>query len=78
MSATELIKQVAALPPQERRLFEQLLQAMQNGDRAPRRLANQNGPTSANAYAPFMEKRLRLTRSTSLMTDAVTDDGRLL
>ena len=32
MSATELIKQVAALPPQERTLFEQLLRAMENGN----------------------------------------------
>ena len=31
MSATELIKQVAALPPQERTLFERLFQAMENG-----------------------------------------------
>ena len=31
MSATELIKQVAALPPQERTLFDHLLQAMENG-----------------------------------------------
>jgi hypothetical protein len=31
MSATELIKQVAALPPKERTLFENLLRAMENG-----------------------------------------------
>ena len=31
MSATELIKQVAVLPPQERMLFEQLFRAMENG-----------------------------------------------
>ena len=31
MSATELIKQVAVLPPQERTLFEQLFRAMENG-----------------------------------------------
>ena len=35
MSATELIKQVAALPPQERTLFEQLLRGMENGAEAP-------------------------------------------
>lgn len=35
MSATELIKQVAALPLRERTLFEQLFHAMQNGNRAP-------------------------------------------
>jgi len=31
MSATELIKQVAALPQRERILFEQLCHAMENG-----------------------------------------------
>lgn len=34
MSATELIKQVAALVPEERALFEQLLRAMEDADRA--------------------------------------------
>jgi hypothetical protein len=31
MSAAELIKQVALLPPQERALFDQLFRAMENG-----------------------------------------------
>ena len=35
MSATELIRQVAALPPQERTLFEQLLREMENGAGTP-------------------------------------------
>jgi hypothetical protein len=35
MSATELIKQVAVLPPQERRLFERLFRAMENGAGTP-------------------------------------------
>jgi hypothetical protein len=35
MSATELIRQVAALPPQERTLFEQLLREMGNGAGTP-------------------------------------------
>jgi hypothetical protein len=35
MSATELIKQVAALRPQERMLFEQLLREMENGAATP-------------------------------------------
>jgi len=35
MSATELIKQVAALPRQERTLFEQLLREMENGAGTP-------------------------------------------
>jgi hypothetical protein len=34
MSAVELIKQVAALPQQERTLFEQLFQAMKTGNDA--------------------------------------------
>ncbi len=33
MSATELIKQVASLPPQERTLFKQLFRAMENSTR---------------------------------------------
>jgi hypothetical protein len=36
MSAAELIKQVAVLPPQERTLFEQLFRAMENGAGTPR------------------------------------------
>ena len=35
MSATELIKQVAALPPQERTLFEQLLRELEGGAGTP-------------------------------------------
>jgi len=35
MSATDLIKQVAMLPPQERTLFEQLLREMENGAGTP-------------------------------------------
>jgi len=35
MSATELIKQVAALPPQERMVLEQLLREMENGAGTP-------------------------------------------
>lgn len=35
MSATELIKQVAALPPQERTLFEQLLRELESGAGTP-------------------------------------------
>ena len=35
MSATELIKQVAALPRQERTLFEQLLRELENGAGTP-------------------------------------------
>jgi hypothetical protein len=35
MSATELIRQVAALPPQERTLFERLLREMEGGVGTP-------------------------------------------
>ena len=35
MSATELIRQVAALPPQERTLFERLLREMESGAGTP-------------------------------------------
>ena len=35
MSAAELIKQVAVLPPQERMLFEHLFRAMENGGGTP-------------------------------------------
>ena len=35
MSARELIKQVAALPPDERTLFERLFHAMENGPPNP-------------------------------------------
>ena len=35
MSATELIRQVAALPPQERTLFERLFHAMETGAGTP-------------------------------------------
>ena len=36
MSATDLIKQVSLLPPQERMLFERLLREMENGAGTPR------------------------------------------
>jgi hypothetical protein len=35
MSATDLIKKVAALPPRERTLFERLLREMDNGAASP-------------------------------------------
>ena len=35
MSATDLIKQVYLLPPQERMLFERLLREMENGAGTP-------------------------------------------
>ena len=44
MSATELIRQVAALPPQERTLFEQLLREMENGAGTPDQASGSKWP----------------------------------
>jgi hypothetical protein len=44
MSATELIKQVAALPQHERALFEQLFHLMANGTSAPASVTRSNWP----------------------------------
>ncbi len=44
MSAAELIKQVAVLPPQERTLFEQLYRAMENGAGTPARAQGTKWP----------------------------------
>ena len=70
MSATELIKQVAALPPQERTLFEQLLHAMENGGRAP-------GIASLRTWPDF-GRRLRSIYGDKVAPDsqAIIDDGR--
>lgn len=70
MSATELIKQVAALPPQERTRFEQLFHAMENGSRAP-------GLTSQANWPDFGE-RLRGIYGNKVAPDSqnIIDDGR--
>jgi len=44
MSATELIKQVAALSQRERELFEQLFHTMENGSRVPGPAVHSNWP----------------------------------
>ena len=44
MSATELIRHVAALPPQERTLFEQLLREMQDGAGTPNQAKRNKWP----------------------------------
>jgi hypothetical protein len=49
MSATELIKQVAALPQREGRLVEQLFHAMKNSSRA-------SGPASRSNWPDFGER----------------------
>jgi hypothetical protein len=62
MSVTELIKQVAALPPRERTLFEQLFHAMKNGSHA-------SGPGSQANWPDFGE-RLR-----GIYGDKITPDS---
>ena len=70
MSATELIKQVAALPQQERTLFEQLFQAMKDSDSPP-------GPVSRSNWPDFGE-RLRGIYGEKIAPDSqsVIDEGR--
>lgn len=70
MSATELIQQVAALPPQERTLFEQLFHAMEKAARAP-------GLPSQPPWPEFGE-RLRGIYGNKVAPDSqsVIDDGR--
>ena len=75
MSATELIKQVAALPRQERTLFEQLLREMENGAGTPAKLTGPSGPISVSARTTFMVTRSRRTRRALLMRDAGAADG---
>ena len=70
MSAQELIKQVASLPPQERRLFEQLFRTMENGD-----------PTAASRSQrnwPDFGERLHSIYGNKVAPDSqhVIDDGR--
>jgi hypothetical protein len=70
MSATELIKQVAALPPQERTLFEQLLREMENGAGTPGQ-ANQ-------IKWPDFDQRLRDIYGDKVAPDSqsIIDEGR--
>lgn len=70
MSATELIKQVAALPPQERKLFEVLLRKLENGAPA--------SDSSAQAQWPDFGKRLRNIYGEKVAPDSLTiiDEGR--
>jgi hypothetical protein len=49
VSATELIKQVAALPQRERTRFDQLFQALKNSRRAP-------GQTAQSPWPDFGER----------------------
>jgi hypothetical protein len=70
MSATELIQQVAALPQRERTLFDQLFQAMKNGNRPP-------DPGSPPQW-PNFEDRLRDIYGDRVAPDSqqIIDEGR--
>ena len=70
MSASELIKQVAALPPQERTRFEQLFQAMEKGAHIP-------APPNQATWPDFSE-RLHRIYGDKVLPDSqeIIDDGR--
>jgi hypothetical protein len=70
MSAAELIKQVAALPPQERTLFEQLLREMENGAGTPGQANRTNWPD--------FDQRLRDIYGDKVAPDSqsIIDEGR--
>jgi hypothetical protein len=70
VSATELIKQVAALPQRERTLFEQLFHALKTGSPAP-------GPTNKSKWPDFGE-RLRGIYGDKIAPDSrnIIDEGR--
>ncbi len=70
MSATELIKQVAALPQQERTRFEELFQAMKNGSRA--------ASPASQSYWPDFGERLRGIYGDKITPDSqkIIDEGR--
>jgi hypothetical protein len=70
MSATELIKQVAELPQDERALFEQLFHAMKNGNTA-------SGPAGRSNWPDFGD-RLRQIYGDKIAPDSqnVIDEGR--
>jgi hypothetical protein len=70
LSATELIKQVAALPDKEKIPFEQLFHAMKNGGRLP-------GPAVQSNWPDFGE-RLRGIYGDKIAPDSqnLIDEGR--
>jgi hypothetical protein len=70
MSVTELIKQVAALPQEERAQFEQLFHAMKNGKSAA-------GPGKSSNWPDFGE-RLRGIYGDRIAPDSqeIIDEGR--
>jgi hypothetical protein len=70
MSATELIKHVAALPQRERTLFEQLFHAMENG-------SHNASPANPSNWPDFGE-RLRGIYGDKIAPDSqpIIDEGR--
>ena len=70
MSATDLIKQVAALPPQERTMFEHLFRAMETGAGTP-------GPANRTKWPDFGQ-RLHEIYGDRVAPDSqnVIDEGR--
>jgi hypothetical protein len=70
MSATELIKHVAALPPRERTLFEQLFRGMDNGAAPP--------GTACPPRWPDFGERLRAIYGDKVAPDSqnIIDEGR--
>ena len=70
VSATELIRQVAALPQQEQTLFEQLYRSLKDGNRAP-------GLASQSNWPDFAE-RLRDIYGDKIAADSssIIDEGR--
>ena len=70
MSATELIQQVAALPPQEKILFERLYRAMENDTRPPDK--------SSQPLWPDFTERLRGIYGDNVAPDSkgIIDEGR--
>jgi hypothetical protein len=70
MGATELIKQVAALPQDERTLFERLFRAMKNGVATP-------GAPTRSEWPDFRE-RLHRIYGDKIAPDSqhIIDDGR--
>jgi hypothetical protein len=70
MSATELIKQVAALPQRERTRFEELFHALRDGSPAPT-------PANRSNWPDFTE-RLRGIYGDKIAPDSqsIIDEGR--
>jgi hypothetical protein len=70
MSAAELIRQVAALPPEEKAVFIKMIREMENG--SPKRV-----PTNGQKWPDFSQ-RLRQIYGNKIAPDSQTiiDEGR--